>query len=70
MISEMVWQRGLLLCKKWDCVDKGNHGFPLLGQREAHIASVLEIPSQELQPPEKLITPLESGSNADDEIYF
>lgn len=69
-IKEMVWQRGLLLCTKWDCLDKGNHGFPLIGQREADIAAKLEIPSHELQPDEKLITPLESGSNTDDEIFF
>ena len=70
LIGEMVWQRGLLLCKKWDCVDTDNHGFPLVGQREAAIALTLEIPTHELQPNEKLITPLESGSNSDDEIYF
>ena len=69
-ISEMVWQRGLLLCKTWDCVDYGNHGNYLIGQREANIAQVLEIPTKELQPNEKLITPLESGSNTDDEIIF
>lgn len=69
-IKEMIWQRGLLLCKKWDCYDHGNHGFPLTGQREADIALRLEIPTHELQPDEKLITPLESGSNTDDEIYF
>jgi len=69
-IKEMVWQRGLLLCKKWDCQDYGNHGNFLIGQREANIASVLEIPTHELQPDDKLITPLESGSNTDDEIYF
>lgn len=69
-IGEMIWQRGLLLCKKWDCYDHGNHGFPLIGQREAHQITVLEVPTSELQPPDKLITPLESGSNTDDEIYF
>jgi hypothetical protein len=69
-ISEMVWQRGLLLCKKWDCVDYGNHGNYLVGQRESNIAQVLEIPTHELEPNEKLITPLESGSNTDDDIIF
>jgi hypothetical protein len=70
-IKEMVWQRGLLLCKKWDCIDTGNHGFPLIGQRESHIISVLDVPnSHEMQPDDKLITPMESGSNTDDEIYF
>ena len=69
-IKEMVWQRGLLLCKKWDCQDHGNHGFPLIGQRESDIALRLEMPTHELQPDDKLITPLESGSNTDDEIFF
>lgn len=69
-INEMVWQRGLLLCTKWDCLDKGNHGFPLIGQRESDIAAKLGIPDKELQPPDKLVTPLESGSNTDDEIFF
>lgn len=69
-IKEMVWQRGLLLCKTWDCVDYGNHGYPLIGQREAAIAAVLSVPSNELQPDEKLITPLESGSTTSDDIVF
>lgn len=69
-IGEMVWQRGLLLCKKWDCQDFGNHGNFLIGQRESNIAAVLEVPTHELQPNDKLITPSESGSNTDDEIFF
>ena len=70
-IKEMVWQRGLLLCKKWDCYDHGNHGFPLVGQRESAIAATLDMPnSHEMQPDDKLITPMESGSNTDDDIYF
>jgi hypothetical protein len=68
-IQEMQWQRGLLLCKQWDCVDYGNHGNYLTGQREANIGRVLEIPSRELQPNEKLMTPLESGSTDDDIIF-
>jgi hypothetical protein len=69
-ISEMQWQRGLLICKTWDCIDYGNHGNYLLGQREAEIAQVLETPSHELQPNDKLITPLEGGSNTSDDIIF
>jgi hypothetical protein len=69
-IQEMVWQRGLLLCKRWDCVDYGNHGNFLIGQREANIAQVLSIPSKELMPNDKLVTPLESGSNTEDDIIF
>lgn len=69
-ISEMQWQRGLLLCKTWDCIDYGNHGNFLIGQREANIAQVLEVPSQELMPNEKLITPTSSGSDPNDDIVF
>ena len=69
-ISDMEWQRGLLLCKKWDCIDYGNKGFPLVGERESYINAVLSDPERELQPNEKLVTPNESGSDADDEIYF
>ena len=70
LIGNMVWQRGLVLCKKWDCLDYGNKGMTLIGQRESDIALRLELPTHELQPNEKLITPLESGSNTDDEIFF
>ena len=69
-MGELIWQRGLLVCTKWDCFDKGNHGFALLGQREADIAAVLTVPSHELQPDEKLITPQESGSGDNDTIIF
>lgn len=69
-LKDMEWQRGLLLCKKWDCLDYGNHGNFLIGQRESEVAATLEIPTHELQPNEKLITPTESGSNTDDEIFF
>lgn len=67
-INDMEWQRGLLLCKKWDCVDYGV--YPLTGQRESAVAHALEIPSNELMPDPKLITPQESGSSIDDDITF
>jgi hypothetical protein len=67
-ISEMQWQRGLLLCKKWDCIDTGT--YPLTGQREAAMAHALEVPTQELLPDPKLTSPQESGSSIDDDITF
>lgn len=54
-ISELEWQRGLLLCTTGNkCLDTGNDGFPLVGQREAAIASYLERQTNELQPDPKL----------------
>lgn len=67
-IQDMQWQRGLLLCKKWDCVDTGT--YPLIGEREAATALALEIPTQELMPDPKLITPTESGLSGDEDIIF
>lgn len=67
-IAEMQWQRGLLLCEKWDCIDTGL--YPLTGQREAAIAHKLEPPTMELQPDPKLVTPQESGSSLEDDIIF
>lgn len=67
-IKDMVWQEGLLLCKKWDCVDYGT--YPLIGQRESAIAHALEVPSQELMPDPKLLEPMTSGSTVDDDIIF
>jgi hypothetical protein len=67
-ISEMQWQRGLLLCTKWGCVDTGT--YPLTGEREAAIAHALEVPTQELMPDPKLISPQESGSSLEDDITF
>jgi len=67
-ISEMQWQRGLLLCKTKDCVDTGE--LPLIGQREAAIAHALEVPTEELMPDPKLTQPAESGASVDDDISF
>jgi hypothetical protein len=67
-IEEMEWQQGLLLCKKYDCVDHGI--YPLIGQREAAIAHALEVPSQELMPNDKLLYPQTSGESYDDDIIF
>jgi len=69
-ISDLTWQRGLLVCKKWDCYDTGNHGFPLIGQREADIAAILDVPSHELQPDDKLTSPSSGGSGGNDDIVF
>lgn len=52
-VSEMKWQRGLLLCD--DCFDYSI--FPLVGQREPAIAAVLEDGKEELTPVEKLRNP-------------
>jgi hypothetical protein len=52
-VSEMKWQRGLLLCD--DCYDYGV--FPLVGQREPAIAFVLEDGKEELAPVDKLRNP-------------
>jgi hypothetical protein len=68
LISDLQWQRGLLVCKKWDCIDTGV--YPLAGEREAAMAHALEIPTNELQPDPKLITPTDSGSSVDDDIIF
>lgn len=67
-IAEMVWQEGLLLCKKYDCVDTGI--YPLIGQREAAIAHRLEVPTEELMPDQKLLNPGGAGSSVDDDIIF
>lgn len=67
-ISDMVWQYGLLLCQKWDCVDKGNDGLPLIGQREMVVAQALEnvsINSNELMPNPKL-TDISSSSTTEE----
>lgn len=62
-IADMEWQYGLLLCKKWDCVDYGNDGLYLIGQREAAINNALENISneRELMPDPKLTEPSELG---------
>lgn len=64
----MVWQRGLLLCP--DCIDYGNNGFPLIGQREAAIIAAFEIPSTELQPDPKLSEPSEVTNDIDDSLIW
>jgi ribosomal protein L37E len=68
--KDLEWQRGLLVCKTYDCVDTGNKGNPLIGQREQNIAEILDIPTQELEPNEKLIEPFSGGGSSDDDIIF
>lgn len=70
LFKDLEWQRGLLICKTWDCVDSGNKGNYLIGQRENNIAEVLDIPTRELEPNEKLIEPESSGGDSDDDIIF
>lgn len=67
-ISEMSWQRGLLLCP--DCVDYGNDGYPLIGQREADIAAVFEQPTTELMPDPKLTDSSEISSSMEEELIW
>ena len=50
-ISEMSWQRGLLLCDRY-CIDK-----ELLGERDIRIANVLGDGKEEYAPVEKLRNP-------------
>lgn len=52
-VSEMKWQRGLLLCD--ECYDTGV--FPLVGEREPAIALVLSDGREELAPVDKLRNP-------------
>lgn len=65
-LSQMTWQRGLLLCNR-KCYDTGVN--PLIGERELAIIRAFEVPTQELEPDPKLVSP-EVGSSGDDFINF
>lgn len=67
-ISDMIWQRGLLLCP--DCYDYGNDGVPLIGQREAMIQAVFEVPTMELEPDPKLTESSEISSSMEEELIW
>lgn len=67
-ISELEWQRGLLLCPR--CIDYGNDGVPLIGQREAIISAVFEQPTTEMEPDPKLTDPSDIESSIDDGIIW
>ena len=71
-ISEMQWQYGILICKKWDCIDYGNDGLYLIGQREAAIAHALENISneRELMPDPKLTEPSDIGPEFEIDVYY
>ena len=71
-ISEMVWQRGLLLCVNTpeNCYDYGNDGFPLPGQREMVIAAAFEQPTQELMPDPKLTDSVEIQMSMEEDLIF
>ncbi len=64
-ISEMTWQRGLLLCPT--CVDYGIN--PLIGQRELDIIRAFEVPTKEMEPDPKLTDP-DVGTSGEDFIAF
>lgn len=67
-ISNLTWQRGLLVCKKFNCADK----HPFIGEREAAIVHVIQnvADSKEAMPDPKLIEPLSGGMSIDDDIVF
>ncbi len=69
-ISEMAWQRGVLVCKTFDCQDYGV--APFIGQREEIITNILDPNAlqQELQPDPKLVSPNDSGTDGNDDIVF
>ncbi len=67
-ISDMQWQRGLLLGP--ECVDYGNDGFPLIGQREAAIVATFDIPTTELMPDPKLTDTSEISSSMDEDLIY
>lgn len=60
-LSELEWQRGLLLCKM--CYDP----YPLEGQREQAIAQVLMDGKVDFEIDEKLRDPV---VDADDDLMF
>lgn len=66
-LSELEWQRGILVCRTGNCIDTGV--FPLIGQREDEINKAFELPSDELQPDPKIAGP-EVGNMSDDDISF
>ena len=65
-LSEMAWQRGLLLCLK-NCYDYGVN--PLVGERELDIVRAFETPTHELEPSPKLTDP-DVGTAGQDFIDF
>jgi len=71
-IADLEWQFGLLVCKTFDCIDHGGMGLPLIGQREAYIAHVLEnLPNErELMPDQKLTEPSLFGPDNELEILY
>ncbi len=65
-ISELEWQRGLLLCR--ECYDTGNDGYPLIGQREMAIASYLSNQTMELMPDPKLTDINQIAGSMDEDL--
>lgn len=66
-ISNMVWQRGVLVCPESNCVDYGI--LPLIGEREVAIMKAFETPTHELEPDPKLWNP-DLQTSGDDLITF
>lgn len=66
-LSEMTWQRGVLVCRSSNCIDYGVN--PLIGEREVAIIKAFETPTHELEPSPKLTDP-GIETSGDDLISF
>lgn len=71
-LADMDWQFGILVCHKWDCYDYGNHGLPLIGQREQAVANALQVieVAPDLVPDPKLTDPEASGQSIELDIIY
>lgn len=67
-IANLRWQRGLLLCI--DCYDRGNDGFPLIGERELAVVRAFEMPSLELLPDPKLTDTVAIDASMNEDLIY
>lgn len=55
-LSKMDWQNGILLCHPYGCFDKGV--TPIVGSRDLMVAKAVSIWRHELEPDNKITSPV------------
>lgn len=63
-ISTMIWQNGILVCKKTDCIDTA-----IIDNYQINVARAVSIWRHEFEPDRKLTEPVDRKDDQNDVLY-
>ena len=63
-IATMIWQNGVLVCKKTDCIDTA-----IIGNRDINVARATSVWRHEFEPDRKLTEPVDRKDDQNDVLY-